>query len=739
MAIRHLLGSSDQFVAIRGAAGTGKTTMMKEAVPTLTAFAERDVAVFAPSSAATDVLRCDGFEGAETFQMLQHNQKLQQEIAEKIIWVDEAGFLSAKQMLWLSDFAERNGNRVILSGDTRQHHSVERGDMLRILAKAGAISTAQLTEIQRQQDPELRAAVFSLSEGDVVKGFEALEAQGRIAELEDDSERVNAIIEAHLAALKEAKTSVIVSPTHAEARHVAESLRAAMREQRLLAGEEVKLTRLQNTGWTYAQRCDAINYATGQVIEFHRRAPCVVETDRYMITGVQKDGLRQVEAPGLSPLMLRSDGEVGDWVEVPRREYFERAQKWEVVSAAEGKILLERDGVRRSLSASRASSFAVFEKELMSIAVGDTVRVTKTHPSLCGRDLINNELLKVIAIRDGLIRFDNGESLDTQELAHIDQGHVVTSHASQGKTVDQVLISAPVNSFDLVNAIMFYVSVSRGRDQARVFTDSKGALLEAIENNLGTRLGASGLLNEVAQTAEERERVAARKERLEAKRMELESKEAEFEVRRLTQLKADKAILARLYRSGRLLGGRKADKVRAAKELLAKLSPDELKEFGPTLQRVTTGAQPGSRVALPKARRPRNTQTRKPTKKTVTNYETELRKKFAERYPNPTPEQSARIERKIGELLAKQRQAPPAQAVSFQQMQAKAYETRLRATLATKYPNPTPAQARQLEQRIDQLVAQYHARLAAQAEGVKRYDQPQTPAQTQDKEITRER
>ena len=579
MAIRHLLGSSDQFVAIRGAAGTGKTTMMKEAVPTLAAFAERDVAVFAPSSAATDVLRCDRFAGAETFQMLQHNERLQEEVAAKTIWVDEAGFLSAKQMLWLAQFAERNGNRVILSGDTHQHHSVERGDMLRILEKAGAASTAQLTEIQRQQDPALRAAVFALSEGDILGGFEALDGQGRITELEDDSERVNAIIEAHLGALKEGRTSVIVSPTHAEGRHVAESLRAAMREQGRLTGEEVKLTRLQNSGWTYAQRCDAINYAPGQVIEFHQKTPAQAETDRYMSTATAKAGLKRLEAPGLPPLM-RIDGEVGDWVQVPRREYFERGEKWEVVSAAEGKILLERDGVRRALSTSRASSFSVFEKEEISIAVGDTVRVTKTHRSLEGRDLVNNDLLKVIAIRDGLVRFDNGESLRTHELAHIDQGHVVTSHASQGKTVDQVLISAPVNSFDLVNAIMFYVSVSRGRGQARVFTDSKGALLEAIENNLGIRLSASELLNEVAQTAEERARAAARKERLEAKRDDLELKEAEFEAQRGAERQADKAILAKLYRSGRLQGGRRADKLRAAKELLAKLSPDELRELG---------------------------------------------------------------------------------------------------------------------------------------------------------------
>jgi ABC-type transport system involved in cytochrome c biogenesis ATPase subunit len=98
-AIRHVLNSSDQWVAIRGAAGTGKTTMMREAVSVVSAFAEREVAVFAPSAAATDVLRADGF-AAETFQMLMHNEALQAETTGKILWVDEAGFLSSRQMFW---------------------------------------------------------------------------------------------------------------------------------------------------------------------------------------------------------------------------------------------------------------------------------------------------------------------------------------------------------------------------------------------------------------------------------------------------------------------------------------------------------------------------------------------------------------------------------------------------------------------------------------------------------------
>ena len=35
----------------------------------------------------------------------------------QILWIDEAGLLSAKQMRWAIDFASRNACRVILSGD----------------------------------------------------------------------------------------------------------------------------------------------------------------------------------------------------------------------------------------------------------------------------------------------------------------------------------------------------------------------------------------------------------------------------------------------------------------------------------------------------------------------------------------------------------------------------------------------------------------------------------------------
>jgi ATP-dependent exoDNAse (exonuclease V) alpha subunit len=63
---------------------------------------------------------------------------------------------------------------------------------------------------------------------------------------------------------------------------------------------------------------------------------------------------------------------------------------------------------------------------------------------------------------------------------HLDQGIAVTSHASQGNTVDQVIVSVPVAAFSQTNEAQFYVSMSRARSAMHLYTDSKAALKEAV-------------------------------------------------------------------------------------------------------------------------------------------------------------------------------------------------------------------------------------------------------------------
>ena len=164
-AVRHILKSRDLVSSIRGPAGSGKTAMMQEAVKALATLSGKDVLVMAPSSSAVQVLKEQGFVALDTFQKLMESSLLQDVARGRILWIDEAGFLSTGQMRWAVEFADRNNCRLILSGDTRQHHGVERGDALRVLERAGAVAQVALTKIFRQQIAALRDAVYDLSTG----------------------------------------------------------------------------------------------------------------------------------------------------------------------------------------------------------------------------------------------------------------------------------------------------------------------------------------------------------------------------------------------------------------------------------------------------------------------------------------------------------------------------------------------------------------------------------------------
>src|SRR5262249_46357993 len=75
---------------------------------------------------------------------------------------------------------------------------------------------------------------------------------------------------------------------------------------------------------------------------------------------------------------------------------------------------------------------------------------------------------------------DHGWVIDKDRCA-MNYGYCVTAHASQGATVDKVLIGLSSESFPATNRRSAYVAVSRGRYQALIFTDDKKALLKAAE------------------------------------------------------------------------------------------------------------------------------------------------------------------------------------------------------------------------------------------------------------------
>ena len=94
--------------------------------------------------------------------------------------------------------------------------------------------------------------------------------------------------------------------------------------------------------------------------------------------------------------------------------------------------------------------------------------------------------------RDGDIRLTNGFVIP-KNYGGITHGYVVTSHASQGKTVDVALIALGQESFAAANREQFYVSVSRGREAVRLYTDDKAAMMDAVQGS-AARLSATELM-----------------------------------------------------------------------------------------------------------------------------------------------------------------------------------------------------------------------------------------------------
>jgi hypothetical protein len=83
---------------------------------------------------------------------------------------------------------------------------------------------------------------------------------------------------------------------------------------------------------------------------------------------------------------------------------------------------------------------------------------------------------------------DDGRAVefDPASHPHLDHGHAVTSHSSQGQTADRVLIhvDTQLGAKDLLNNRMAYVAVSRGAYDAQIFTDDRDRLGAALDRDV---------------------------------------------------------------------------------------------------------------------------------------------------------------------------------------------------------------------------------------------------------------
>ena len=472
-AVKLILGAKDRTVGVQGYAGTGKTTMLNRA----RVLAEKKgwrMAGLAPSASAVQTLASEAGIESETLQrFLARNagvaegrltskgaKEMRAAFAKTILVVDEGSLASTVQARDLLRIAnELRIPRVVLVGDAKQLDAVDAGKPFAQLQAAG-MRTAVMDEILRQRDPGLKQAVEASLKGDIQRAFDKLGSN--VAEVKPDN-IAGAVAARWLALSEQARANTgVMAPSHELRRQINGHIRERLAREGRIHGPAMESERLVSKGYTNAEKALADNYATGDVVAFHRpyRRIGVEKGDERAVIGVDRRN-REV---------LLDDRHGGSVAWKPRH------------------------------IGGRKGGSEVYRVEEIELRAGDRIRWTRND---AGLGLVNSRTAEVLKVANGRVTFrlEDGKTLELgkndPQLRHLDHAWASTVHAFQGRTVDNVIAAMEARHKHLTTQKSFYVEISRARDRAELVTDDAADLKAQLESVTGERIAALEAIGEM--------------------------------------------------------------------------------------------------------------------------------------------------------------------------------------------------------------------------------------------------
>ncbi len=252
-AVARLTGSGDQFQAMVGLAGSGKTTVLRATADAWSDAGYRVVGA-APFGAAARQLETSLGVEADTVEGLlaawRHDLPRVRLDAQTVVIVDEASTISNRQLGQLYRHIHNTGATLRTIGDPHQHRSVDAGGLWAKITTDFEQRTPQLTENRRQNPTHLatvRDALDTYRTGNVRGAVSQLEVDGRLT----TTERWDELLDELVAAWQQHREVAVergdgVSPMIAERNHDRRELnrraQAVLRDTGVL-GEPVRIGR----------------------------------------------------------------------------------------------------------------------------------------------------------------------------------------------------------------------------------------------------------------------------------------------------------------------------------------------------------------------------------------------------------------------------------------------------------------------------------------------------------------
>ncbi|WP_265923378.1 ATP-dependent DNA helicase [Cupriavidus nantongensis] len=453
-AIEAMVATRHRVVGIEGDAGTGKTYAINQAVSLLRNARAPDgsryrTVALAPYGNQVKALRDEGLEASTLARFLHRRDR---DIgANTVVLLDEAGVVGARQMAQLLGIVEKAQARLVMIGDTKQLAAIEAGKPFAQLQASG-MQTARITEIQRQQDPVLRAAVAEVAQGRIRSSLANLRV---LEEHRDVETRHRAVVAAYSGLDEVARQSALMIAGTNEARR---DLNHRARKALGLEGTGRQYETLSRVDMTKAQRRYAPSYQRGMVVQVERDCP--------------RSGLVAAESYRIKEVL-----------------------------AGNRLMVMGREGKACVFNPRTVPQLAAYHADRSELAVGDLVRVTRTDSV---RGLTIGERLRVSHVGEGEVVLVSPEKagpggapqwrMPATAPLHLEHAYASTVHSAQGLTSDRVFVALDTKS-RTASMNLYYVAISRARHEARVYTDSLVRLPEAISRR-GEKTTAMGVMRE---------------------------------------------------------------------------------------------------------------------------------------------------------------------------------------------------------------------------------------------------
>ena len=440
--IHGLLSSKDRFLLFRGVAGSGKTSTLQEFCKGLKSGGIKNIVLVAPTNSATDVLKQEGFERSQTAASFLLSRE--KPPAKSYVIIDESGLNSLREGVEILKLARKNNYRVLFVGDARQHTAVESGDFFRLLEDYSQIQKFSLTEIHRQRNEEYRRGIFECAMGQYEQAFERFEQQHFIHEGKQEylSEAAAKYME-YTEQGRFLNRALLVAPTHEECDKLTVAVREKLKERQAIHGADREMEVFRSWNKPKAWLKDASNFQPGMAVSFIRN-----------MRGVANAG-----------------------------------EMDEVKSVAAGSIRLCSG---RCLNLKTAYEFIdVGETRKIELCVGDLIQFRANRKDL----KIYNGTLARISRKHGYIDLlDAGGKVRRsipfpEHYAAFDYGWVTTSHKSQGRTAENVVVAA-----ESLDRKAFYVALSRGRSEMSLHCPDKEHLRRSLARRTGERASIHDLI-----------------------------------------------------------------------------------------------------------------------------------------------------------------------------------------------------------------------------------------------------